>query len=1366
MTAPSTTDIWNGVFVFENEKISPKWSGLSKSLLVDIYGVHKALQFGQLQRTDYSHSEFLKNVTMADSDIFKENICTDFVSENETAFTLSFYPFYLVNDDLFEVMSCHFATSLVVNRMVKNVKLTNGLHIRSVVIPAAICSRYDGDDVYYPTISDVGRYNQSASSSELYISPHVEMNLDSVATTADTISKLIAFLDPQSASNIIIVFNRQQQNDENPKSITVFQCSDFSKLSKLNRNYFVSFDFHITYNVDAPNPLVRCWLMFGLGQRLRFYPEYAVWIIPNLFVRSPTMSTYKVVQTLYSEKYKHGWRVALDDEVFNKYYHIITGYEHVSNNYNRMTVEEQPKHDRDDECGLRDHLNRILTEKWSGILNVYVIEQAYDSDTILQDMFNEDQRIDGGDSNIAKQVTTSANLRELKFAILRFENMECTTESMQHIDDCHYIEMVIQNLQKFQEYDLEIDALSVIHFNLDSIINGFDHLIKVHKFLSDQVQNSKIQNYIAQRIQCDRGVGCEILSKHSNRTRERGNDELRRDEPLHEVDTLCEAVSGALHSVHCYLLHRNDHLYRLLSDRNDKFQSRFATESAKEDEMAKDDRKEDAEETHVPLGINFGLNVLKWLPYEVYPVHQTLKDEIIRNPESTIDRELFNHYEMICIAKIKNTNYTLKEMLGLKLYTDTTDLQAKLRRAHWTVASLAIRRAYYQWAMGLYETFLYHAVPIEKESGKSSPCKLYHGLSRMFMMTHELPVYNGPFSTTIAKSVATTFCNEQGLIWMIQSTFANPLRFCVGISVEWISGFKHEREVLLYNQFLPIQKTETFDDDIDVLVDHFLFSLRARAAPISKEATFYNQLGIHFSPDWIPRILQHSVLHHESQHAGMTVFQRHRRELNIQFFSVWECVDHALTDERDEFVVLPTVEEYEDLETSEYIFMIRTGSDDETEAKEFHFEKVSDFRIPCGSVSGNPGINPIHIFIKPSDNSFECIRIKSMLKKEYVLATETPLRISESFMIPPMDRKGGQRGTLSIRCSSDIVIRQNIIIEGSEPSDSTKNAPGPAIVITSKGTFCNRGTVCCNGVGDGKGGDMYITTNSFENESKMECTPNGNIVVVCTTFVDTGCINPVPTVVMKPPGVDDFQWSIIMMAVAANEKVDAMSDVRPNSEQVSDALTRSARSGRFEEIKIIHECISAVLSQKEVHEVMNGKYSVDGCTPLHLACKEGHENIAKYLVETIKVDISRRDDKNKTATDYAKQNGHQHIADWLFSRKFYSTCGERISWKKVGDFSALLPRDVKQKLWNGVFKTQSDYEAPEVQRISKVLRTFTMLQLTRVLLSIVHHLCTQFSVSIYEGVQEDERIRPQRFKESVTRSDEGTFEVHLGFLET
>mmetsp|Transcript_28476 Transcript_28476/g.46759 ORF Transcript_28476/g.46759 Transcript_28476/m.46759 type:complete len:300 (+) Transcript_28476:51-950(+) len=64
-------------------------------------------------------------------------------------------------------------------------------------------------------------------------------------------------------------------------------------------------------------------------------------------------------------------------------------------------------------------------------------------------------------------------------------------------------------------------------------------------------------------------------------------------------------------------------------------------------------------------------------------------------------------------------------------------------------------------------------------------------------------------------------------------------------------------------------------------------------------------------------------------------------------------------------------------------------------------------------------------------------------------------------------------------------------------------------------------------------------------------------------------------------------------------------------------------------------------------------------------------------------------------------------------QKIDTTLGGVVSWKKVADFSALLPRDVKLKLWNGVFKTETDLTQPEIKRLSKLLRTFVMLQLTR-----------------------------------------------------
>ena len=59
----------------ECKDINPQWPGLTVNLLFDIFGVHKALIFGQLQRTEYPYSEFMQNVNTAEETVFEETIC-------------------------------------------------------------------------------------------------------------------------------------------------------------------------------------------------------------------------------------------------------------------------------------------------------------------------------------------------------------------------------------------------------------------------------------------------------------------------------------------------------------------------------------------------------------------------------------------------------------------------------------------------------------------------------------------------------------------------------------------------------------------------------------------------------------------------------------------------------------------------------------------------------------------------------------------------------------------------------------------------------------------------------------------------------------------------------------------------------------------------------------------------------------------------------------------------------------------------------------------------------------------------------------------------------------------------------------------
>ena len=104
------------------------------------------------------------------------------------------------------------AVSLVVKQVAENWKNPDDLHIRSVVVPAAISSRYDLNDEYESTISDIARYVQGAASSRIYIQPQFASKIDNVPAMAQTVSDLLSLIGSDITNDVAIIFNRQSQN--------------------------------------------------------------------------------------------------------------------------------------------------------------------------------------------------------------------------------------------------------------------------------------------------------------------------------------------------------------------------------------------------------------------------------------------------------------------------------------------------------------------------------------------------------------------------------------------------------------------------------------------------------------------------------------------------------------------------------------------------------------------------------------------------------------------------------------------------------------------------------------------------------------------------------------------------------------------------------------------------------------------------------------------------------------------------------------------------------------------------------------------------------------------------------------------------
>jgi len=95
------------------------------------------------------------------------------------------------------------------------------------------------------------------------------------------------------------------------------------------------------------------------------------------------------------------------------------------------------------------------------------------------------------------------------------------------------------------------------------------------------------------------------------------------------------------------------------------------------------------------------------------------------------------------------------------------------------------------------------------------------------------------------------------------------------------------------------------------------------------------------------------------------------------------------------------------------------------------------------------------------------------------------------------------------------------------------------------------------------------------------------------------------------------------------------------------ALGCAAMQGHSEIVKLAYQHLMNVKNPQEIVDFVNAGDGVNGWTPLHLACMGGHENVIKFLINVVKVDIFKKDYENKTGLEHAWQNGHQTIVSWL-----------------------------------------------------------------------------------------------------------------------
>eukprot|EP01084_Bolivina_argentea_P238116 400055_1 len=157
------------------------------------------------------------------------------------------------------------------------------------------------------------------------------------------------------------------------------------------------------------------------------------------------------------------------------------------------------------------------------------------------------------------------------------KQMEKTCLSSEtEIDECPFIQHIVEKLKLFTELNFEIDSDS---FNVYQLNKCYNHIINIHLFCLNHEKRKDIQTYLKDEIgKCESKL-CLPLKAHISRRRE-AMQLTKPDSDTDNVDILDELSKSCLNSLHCYLLHDDETLYRLKREDVDSGGTlRFATSS-------------------------------------------------------------------------------------------------------------------------------------------------------------------------------------------------------------------------------------------------------------------------------------------------------------------------------------------------------------------------------------------------------------------------------------------------------------------------------------------------------------------------------------------------------------------------------------------------------------------------------------------------------------------------------------------------------------------------------------------------------------------------------------------------------------------
>eukprot|EP01083_Nonionella_stella_P054923 144948_1 len=880
--------------------------GMSASLLMDIHNVHKIFVFANFNFAEYTMLDFKSDITKA----LGQKFCETHASYRDRLLDPRFhlYPPYIIDDNMFRVFDYYFGVSLFVNTLKCDLFIQKNAYfeVRCIVMPQSVSSVYDSQMIFdnYNPIDTMEHYLSHKGiniKSDFY---KIRFKTDAPKNPMNIANKIEELYDAEDivhneTTKLMIIIDRRVSQQTKHDSAYIFSYQNNDRFSELETNYFLCMQFKIVRNTeesDHKNKVVT-YFRYGLNGMTRFFPEMLVSIIPRLFRTPHDLAPSHYLAQIYHNTFKNGWCVTLEDTNFDKYYKIITTFTHVSVNYNRHVLHDQFYKKKPMLCFMdllyhelesRNHFSSNDIQE----LDSFFDDNEYCTESIVDDILMRSHEVDRNiQSNI--QVSMISERKRNQFDIIKtivgkynppchVENTQiCAHDHVFDVDKCSFIQIIIDGLKQFNQSNHQMDDMNVI---ISDLLGAYDHMVSVHGFWSSESLSdtsdalskpfedmdhaqyiSKTHKYIVQRVggHCQ-AKACPILQKHCMRRREReknGTIEDQKDDD-HEsgVD---EILAATLNALHCYILHEKKELFRLHREHGASHYIIAPMIDETEIQNMEKEQSDDKTSSNTMRKLNYGVSVLQWLEHSEHATFDGFRDEITQHPESTIDTKTFLIYAQECYIKMnqrKYAQYLLDELMALKIYTDTNIFQSILRQAYWKSSTKERKKSFYNWALLLFKTALFHSKPIPQAFRSKAPRKLFHGLNQVFVLNDGRPKYNGPTSTTLARSVAHSFSEGIGLLLSIAPSYANKFKFITGICVAWISHHKHEEEVFLMDQYLPITSAHNFDTDPKNNVDHLMYTVKSYTKDILNRGNFYAILGVYFVESWLPFIQAHHLL--------------------------------------------------------------------------------------------------------------------------------------------------------------------------------------------------------------------------------------------------------------------------------------------------------------------------------------------------------------------------------------------------------------------------------------------------------------------------------------------------------------------------